>query len=223
TLRPVALGQLGAAAASVPYELAWTAAVAGPTADLTLQVVDLATPAEMDAYSAQAARAAAREALRIVQDWLAEERDPRSRLVLRTRGAVATRDGERIVDLAAAAGWGLVRSAQTEYPDRFVLLDIDESADAGDGDGAVTGSALAALVAREPQLALRDGRFLVPRLVRPTSAPAAAPVVDTPLAADALAPAPVLDVSGTVVVTGGTGVLGGLVARHLVVGYGVSG
>ncbi|WP_148710041.1 hypothetical protein [Micromonospora sp. M71_S20] len=42
-----------------------------------------------------------------------------------TRGAT---DGS---DLAAAAVWGLVRSAQSEHPNRFILLDLDDDTDRG--------------------------------------------------------------------------------------------
>ncbi|MGW0917288.1 polyketide synthase dehydratase domain-containing protein, partial [Streptomyces sp. NPDC002784] len=98
--------------------------------------------------------------LTLVQGWLGEERLAESRLVVVTRGAVAI-DGGDLADLATAPVWGLVRSAQSEYPERFVLLDLDPTAD-GD-DAAVVRSALAS---GESQLAVREGRVLVPRLVR---------------------------------------------------------
>ena len=81
-------------------------------------------------------------------------------------------------DPAGAAVRGLVRAAQAENPGRLTLVT---------GDRAVDTS--------EPEVALRDGRILVPRLVRATPS------------------APVWH--GTVLVTGGTGALGRLVARHL--------
>ena len=53
----------------------------------------------------------------LLQDWLADERFAGSRLVVRDRGAVTC---------AACGGrWGLVRSAQSEHPGRFVLVDTD--------------------------------------------------------------------------------------------------
>ena len=77
----------------------------------------------------------------MLQEWLADERYADSTL----RGADARRavDG---TDLAAAAVWGLVRSAQSENPDRFVLVD---------GDGALRWCRR--LRAGEPQLAVRGG------------------------------------------------------------------
>ena len=38
--------------------------------------------------------------------------------------------GEDVTDLAGAAVWGLVRSAQTEHPGRIVLVDTDGPLDA---------------------------------------------------------------------------------------------
>ncbi|MBV9449024.1 MAG: SDR family NAD(P)-dependent oxidoreductase, partial [Streptosporangiaceae bacterium] len=96
------------------------------------------------------------EALRCVRDWLADSGSDDRQLAVMTRGAV----GE-CPDPAAAAVWGLVRCAQLENPDRFVLVDIDEGTDPGD----------AARFAVEPQVAVRDGRALVPRLVRCGTAP----------------------------------------------------
>ncbi|NED81729.1 KR domain-containing protein, partial [Streptomyces sp. SID11233] len=54
----------------------------------------------------------------------------------------------------------------------------------------------------EPQLAVRDGQFFVPRLERVAQAEEAA--------------FPALDPEGTVLITGATGALGALFARHLV-------
>ena len=53
-----------------------------------------------------------------------------------TRGAMALA-GEDVIDLAGAAVWGLVRSAQTEHPGRIVLADSDAPLDdAAAGRGA---------------------------------------------------------------------------------------
>ncbi|WP_434781143.1 SDR family NAD(P)-dependent oxidoreductase, partial [Amycolatopsis kentuckyensis] len=88
---------------------------------------------------------ATREALTLVRTWLAAERP--GRLVVVTRHADT--------DPAAAAARGLVRSAQTEHPGRFQLLDLDDSA----------WPDLATLPA-EPQVDVRDGGFTAPRLAR---------------------------------------------------------
>ncbi|WP_103566322.1 type I polyketide synthase [Actinomadura rubteroloni] len=133
------------------------------------------------------AHATAHVALALVQEWLAADA---GRLVLVTRDA--------LTDPAQATVWGLVRSAQTENPDRFVLLDLD-------GDPASEAAVPAALATGEPQLMIRAGVPLVPRLVRAADAPG------TPITPDP---------DGTVLITGGTGALGSLVARHLVTAHG---
>nr|WP_205615392.1 type I polyketide synthase [Streptomyces harenosi] len=138
------------------------------------------------------------EVLAVMQEWLADGRFASGTLVLVTGQAVAAGPDERVDGLAQAGVWGLVRSAQTENPGRFGLLDVDTE--------PVPWDAVAALVAEEPQLAVRAGRVMVPRMVRAESGGGAPP--------DAFGP-------GTVLVTGGTGTLGGIVARHLVTAHGV--
>ncbi|MEV6810351.1 SDR family NAD(P)-dependent oxidoreductase, partial [Streptomyces sp. NPDC051129] len=90
------------------------------------------------------------EALAAVQDFLA---GPGERLVVRTRGAVAVVPGDAVSDPEASAVWGLVRSAQSEHPGRFLLVDADELP-----DGLSVGD--------EDQVAVRRGAVYVPRLVR---------------------------------------------------------
>ncbi|MGW1077837.1 SDR family NAD(P)-dependent oxidoreductase, partial [Streptomyces sp. NPDC002537] len=99
------------------------------------------------------------EALELVQSWLAEERFASSRLVLVTRNAVSTRVGDDVADLAHAPLWGLVRTAQTENPGRFLLVDID------DEEKSLAAVPLG-VAAGEPQIAVREGELFVPRLVR---------------------------------------------------------
>jgi hypothetical protein len=144
--------------------------------------------------------ATAERVLRFLQEWLAEERLADLRLTVLTRGAVAAGPGEGVPDLAQAAVWGLVRSAQTEHPDRLALLDADTAF-----EGNAWHPYLASGASR-PQLAVREGRLLAPRLAPVTVEDTGAPVR--------------LDPEGTVLVTGATGSLGALVARHLVTAYG---
>ncbi|GAB3483568.1 beta-ketoacyl synthase N-terminal-like domain-containing protein [Nocardiopsis coralliicola] len=123
-----------------------------------------------------AARAATAATLELVQQWLAEEPTGEARLAVVTRGAAATRPGEGVEDLSGAAAWGMLRSVQTENPGRFVLLDL-EPGDAAperpaEEAAAVQAALRHAVAADEPQLALRDGALLVPRLG--TAAPGAA-------------------------------------------------
>ncbi|MFC9271034.1 type I polyketide synthase, partial [Streptomyces zhihengii] len=99
------------------------------------------------------------EVLHRVQEWLGEDGPEQARLAVVTRGAMpAGRRGA--VDAVGAAVWGLVRSAQSEHPDRIVLVDTDPA-----DDSPVDLSLLTGL--DEPQIAVRDGALLVPRLTRP--------------------------------------------------------
>ncbi|GCE01097.1 type I polyketide synthase [Embleya hyalina] len=106
-------------------------------------------------------------ALGFLQEWSAEERLASTRLVVITHGAVAAAGDEQPTDLAHAAVWGLVRSAQAENPERIVLLDIDT-------DDASYRVLPAALAGGEAQLALREGTAYVPRLARVGTSPGAA-------------------------------------------------
>ncbi|MFI0781133.1 SDR family NAD(P)-dependent oxidoreductase, partial [Streptomyces sp. NPDC021212] len=147
-------------------------------------------------------------ALRLVQGWLAEPRLADARLVVVTRGAVVDA-GEGVPDLAGAAVWGLLRSAQAENPDRFILLDTDPDPHAEVTHRSVADAVAHAVRADEPQVAMRAGQLLVPRMApaRAGQDESTAEGPDVPGA---------LDPHGTVLIVGGTGLLGGLVAEHLV-------
>ncbi|MEW9534689.1 SDR family NAD(P)-dependent oxidoreductase, partial [Microbispora sp. NPDC049125] len=141
--------------------------------------------------------------LGVVQEFLADEGLSGSRLVVVTSGAVGPEEGSD--DLAGAAVWGLVHSAQAENPDRIVLVDTDDL------------SAVAMAVgAGEPQVAVRDGKVFAPRLTR-----VVAPTAETTVPAGSASTAAAFDADGAVLITGGTGTLGGLLARHLVTRWGV--
>ncbi|GAA4185890.1 hypothetical protein GCM10022252_17000 [Streptosporangium oxazolinicum] len=142
------------------------------------------------------------DALARVQAFLADDRPARCQIVLVTRGAVRATADDELSGLAAAPVWGLGRSAQAEHPGRVVLLDLD-------GDGEPDRTVAAVLATGEPQVALRGGRAYAPRLT-PDAPPA-------PSARTGSAFSP----HGTVLVTGGTGTLGALIARRLVTAHGV--
>jgi acyl transferase domain-containing protein/thioesterase domain-containing protein/acyl carrier protein len=140
------------------------------------------------------------QALDLLQTWLADDRFADSKLVILTSGAVSTTAAEPVTDLPHAAAHGLIRSAQSENPDRIVLVDID-------GPGELGKNVAAALATGEPQVAVRNGEVLAPRLARATTT--------------ARDQAPEWDPDGTVLLTGATGTLGALFARHLVAERGV--
>ncbi|MFF4168327.1 type I polyketide synthase [Streptomyces sp. NPDC001741] len=232
--KPLSLGLplSGPTVAPVPASLGATPLAAGTVteyADLTaLQAaLDSGTPApeqvlcpvpdlnDGDALP-DAVRSTANWLLTTVQRWLADERFASSQLVVVTRGAAtappgAVADPQAAASLTQAPLWGLVRAAEAENPGRFVLVDWD-------GAGASAAVLSAALGTGEPELALRDGSVLVPRLV--SVAGGADVGADGVEGAGGSAEGGAFG-AGTVLVTGGTGGLGALVARHLVAVHGV--
>ncbi|MFF9337533.1 SDR family NAD(P)-dependent oxidoreductase [Streptomyces albogriseolus] len=180
------------------------AAADGPVPPLVIAAVDGAEGdgAESDgaegdgADTPAAVERALHQVLRHTQAWLSDDRFAASRLVVVTRGAFPDARGPR-PDPAAAAVWGFVRSAQTENPGRFTLVDTD--------DHPASRTLLPVVAATgEPQLRIRAGAPAAPRLVR-ADAGARAGAGDVPALG-----------SGTVLITGGTSGLGALLARHLV-------
>jgi len=191
---------------------ALTEAIAGGAPTPAAVLVSLAAPTSSDGGPPQAARGVLHGALALLQRWLADERLESSRLVFVTRGAVAATPGESTVDLASASLWGFVRSAQAESPERLVLVDLDREEVSVDLLGA-------ALASGEPQLALRGGRLLVARLARvPTEGGEAPPSASE--GGEAQPSASAARWSGSVLITGGTGALGALLARHLICEHG---
>ncbi|NED10814.1 type I polyketide synthase, partial [Streptomyces sp. SID9124] len=182
------------------YEVEWTEPVtrAGRTGDVLpgAEIVRIAPGLSV--------AEAAHHALALVQEWPAREEAAGSRLAVVTSGAVATRAGEEVTDLPAAAVWGLLRTAQSEHPGTFVVVDTD-------GSAASERALAAALESEEPQVALREGRVLVPRLRRIHGGPPAP--APTPVAGP--------DGQGTVLLTGATGALGAAIAERLITHHGV--
>ena len=162
--------------------------------------------AEAVELSAGAVHEVVKRALTLLQQWLADERFAASRLVFVTTGSVAVGAQDDVPGLSLAPLWGLVRSAQAESPDRFLLVDLD------DEDASVSALAMTP-TSDEPQLALRSGDLFAPRLAR-MAPPAAAGVPEQSIAG--------IDHNGTVLITGGTGELGALLAKHLIAEHGVN-
>ncbi|MFE6613999.1 SDR family NAD(P)-dependent oxidoreductase [Amycolatopsis sp. NPDC057786] len=206
TLRPVVTAGAGSDAL---FRVDWVPAPAGVPVDrwVLLEDTEVTTLADLghdvpevvfvpfgpgDSTNVHAATGTA---LSLVQEWLREERFAASKLVFVTRNAVAAGAEDGVRDLASSPVWGLVRSAESENPGRFGLLDLD---------GEVPAAVLAEAVGHgEPEAAVRGGGVLVPRLARQDAEP-----VEAGLG------------TGTVVITGGTGALGALVAAHAVTAHG---
>jgi short-subunit dehydrogenase/acyl carrier protein len=146
--------------------------------------------------SIDAVHAAVRRTLEALQAALDDPRLTAATIVVRTRRAMAL-PGEDVPNTAGAAVWGLARAAQSENPDRIVLVD---SADAEVDIATV-------LACGAAQVLVRDGALSAPRLAR-------APMAEA-------APGSVEFGDGYVLVTGAPGRLGSLLARHLVRAHGV--
>ncbi|OBK36128.1 polyketide synthase [Mycobacterium sp. 1245111.1] len=145
--RPVSRQQLMAAVSgSGPdriFEVVWSPAVVGSHADTPSYDVFESRAGDDDGLGSTYRRT--HDALAALQSWLAEHDS--GMLLVTTRGAVA-RPGEDVTDLAGAAVWGLVRSAQTEHPGRIVLAD---------SDAPLSDTTIAAILAAgEPQVLVRN-------------------------------------------------------------------
>ncbi|MFK4107092.1 polyketide synthase dehydratase domain-containing protein, partial [Streptomyces sp. NPDC019531] len=209
TIDSIAFRPLPAASASAPqqplYRMEWTPADSVPSESsayepvasmdwdtalgnqtaVEAQVLVLRCERQADC-GPDGTRATLNRVLTAVQQWLADERFSDTKLMVVTNGAVAVGDSADI-DPAGAAVWGFVRAAQWESPERLILVDTDGPLDV-------------AAVLAEPQAVVRDGRVYVGRLVKVPG-----------VSAELLPSLPSLE--GTVLVTGGTGGLGGVVAR----------
>jgi polyketide synthase 12 len=155
--RPVSQQQLMAAvsgsSADRIFEVIWSptspTSAASPGSHAEARSVEVFESAHSDGPGEDPLAEAYRrthEALAALQSWLSGQDS--GVLVVATRGAV-TLPGEDVTDLAGAAVWGLVRSAQTEHPGRVVLVDSDVPLD----DAATT----QVLATGEPQLLVRGG------------------------------------------------------------------
>ncbi|HEX7278313.1 MAG TPA: SDR family NAD(P)-dependent oxidoreductase [Solirubrobacterales bacterium] len=167
------------AGAAPPVEEAVAAARGGESV-----VVEVAPVEEPSAV-----RALLAATLELAQAWTAGEDTRERRLTVLTRDAVAVGEGEA-PDPAAAAVWGLLRSAENESPGCFLLLD---------GEAPGPDELAMAQAAGATQLAIREGRLLRPLLER--------------LRAEPPPPPPVPE--GTLLVTGGTRGVGAHLAVHL--------
>jgi NADPH:quinone reductase-like Zn-dependent oxidoreductase/acyl carrier protein len=155
--RFVALGDLDAPAMEDRYTDLGALGEALNAGASAPDVVLIAAPARCEEGDlAPAVHGGVQWTLELLQAWLAEERLVDVQLAIVTRGAVSMRD-DGAPDLVSAPLWGLVRSAQSEHPGRFLLIDLD--------DGEVPWQAL--LNCEESQLVLREGKAYMPQLAPP--------------------------------------------------------
>ncbi|MFD3747341.1 SDR family NAD(P)-dependent oxidoreductase, partial [Nocardia sp. NPDC058633] len=197
-LRPISDEQLAAARSryhDALFRVEWTP-VRAPAADAADRPAGTVVLTSAPGTEAEAVRAATGVALAALQSAVGP-------LVVVTRGAVVL-PGEDVTDLAGAAVWGLVRSAQSENPGRFVLVDTDS--DTGNST-TIQAAVDLALASGEPQVVVRDGLAYGARLAR--------------IATEEHTTESRFSDRGTVLLTGATGTLGRLFARHLITRHGV--
>ncbi|MGV9316991.1 type I polyketide synthase, partial [Streptomyces sp. NPDC003691] len=185
------------------------AAAGEPAPDAAVVLLDAAAEEE-PGDPLPAAHRSARQALDLVQRWLTAGPPTGTRLVLVTRGSVAAGPGDDAPRLGTSPVRGMLRSAQSEHPGRFVLLDLPYDGSGGTGPEQTLPDGLLETVLGadgDTEFAVREGRLLVPRLIRLRPSPEAG--------------APRFDPLRTALITGGTGQLGRLLARHLVAAHGI--
>ncbi|HXB87549.1 SDR family NAD(P)-dependent oxidoreductase, partial [Mycobacterium sp.] len=154
--RPVSQQQLMAAmsgsAGDRLFELVWSPASPASHAETpsyeVFEAVSALQDPVVDTYEST------HKALASVQSWLADRNS--GVLVVSTRGAMGLA-GEDVTDLAGAAVWGLVRSAQTEHPGRIVLVDSDVPLD----DTTIA----SVLAVGEPHALVRGGTVYTARVL----------------------------------------------------------
>ncbi|MFE6867508.1 type I polyketide synthase [Kitasatospora sp. NPDC057692] len=208
--RPLAVGPSAHGIGDLLYRLRWEAAPA-PSAEPAPETAVLRVSALAGTDLPGLVRSVLDDVLASVRAHLADTAAPTARLAVVTSGALAVGPDEH-GDPCAAPVWGLVRAAEAENPGRFVLIDTDPGTDPGTGPGTDADPAAEAelldraLRSGEPELAIRAGALVVPRLRR---------------APDQEAGPADWDPDGTVLITGGTGGLGALLGRHLVAEHGV--
>ena len=167
--RPLDPSQLRDASSDL-LEVEWVeVAAAGGASAPDAAAVDMIEIAAPEGDAPGGPREALADALDRVRAWL-DEHPTDGQLLIHTSNALAARPGE-VPDLRLAPAWGLLRSAQAEYPERLVLVDTPDPAE-------IEPNLAAILASEEPQLALREGTLLAPRLIR------ARPQLQLPEAAD---------------------------------------
>ncbi|KAF3007289.1 t1pks [Neopestalotiopsis sp. 37M] len=179
------------------YRLKWTELKAAQTSkpNLVDDIFTVQRPQNVDTVDIPSAvHHAVSEALRAVQQWRAKKVNSSAniRLIFVTEKASLHHD----VSVIDAAVWGFVRSAQAEFGgENIILIDLDGSSESQE-------ALPAAFSCGQELVALEQGKIMVPTLSKDP------PVPSTPSTA--------LDVSGTILITGGTGGLGAILSRHLV-------
>jgi len=137
--------------------------------------------------------------LRVAQQMLRAPDAKGSKLWCIPRDAVDAGDVPALTGLAQSPLWGMAKGISIEHPEIFgAAIDLDREASSGEDEMLLTEILSGS---REDQVALRDGRLFVPRLVR-THGQAASPLR--------------VDADSLYLITGGLGQLGSQTANWLI-------
>nr|WP_243769089.1 type I polyketide synthase [Streptomyces cyanogenus] len=134
--------------------------------------------------------------LTLTQDFLTNPHLTHTQLTVITHHANTTTHDTHTPNLPHATTWGLLRTAQTEHPHRITLIDLDTPPHTT----TLTTTLLHQLTTTHPQTTIRNNTHHTPQLTKTTTQP----TTHTPL-----------NPNGTILITGGTGTLGRLIATHL--------
>ncbi|ORA07898.1 hypothetical protein BST12_28675, partial [Mycobacterium angelicum] len=147
-----------------PHHTEW-ADIEPAHTDVVVWVLPPPDPAEADPL--QRLHTLTRATVSGLQHWLTRPDTLHTPLVILTSHALSTSAYDRPPDLAHAAVWALIHTAQNEHPDRISAVDLDTTTATDDTLVHVL-AALADPARRptlEPQLALRHGIAHTPRLI----------------------------------------------------------
>uniref|UniRef100_UPI0038BA61E0 type I polyketide synthase n=2 Tax=Mycobacterium marinum TaxID=1781 RepID=UPI0038BA61E0 len=174
-----------------------------------LVIWDLTTPQPPQSDLLHQVHTLTQHTLAGLQNWLNRSDTLQAHLVVLTRHAVTTSPHDLAPDPAQAATAALIHTTQNEHPNRITLIDIDNTPTTSQTlTNILTTLTNPTSAPTEPQLALRHGTPHTPRL--------------TPTTTETTTTSPPLefDPAGTVLITGGTGMLGAVFAEHMIARYG---
>ncbi|MFI9364135.1 SDR family NAD(P)-dependent oxidoreductase [Kitasatospora sp. NPDC053057] len=181
--------------------------------EAVVRFVDLSGPLGTDESAEHAVEAVWRTAT-LLREWIDGGLYDDARLTLVVSGEPGTTSG---------AVRAMLRTAQSEHPGKFQVVELD-------GDPSSPAALASALSVEAREVVVREGRLLTPRLAPADNADNAEPAEpaespESPESPENAEPAEDFEprvTDGAVLITGGTGGLGAVVAEHLVRRRGVT-
>ncbi|MET9558698.1 acyltransferase domain-containing protein, partial [Streptomyces sp. NPDC006645] len=173
TTRPTTPHQLTTTQTNSLYTLNWTPLTLPtdpPTSEAPAHTVYEITGDVTADDHLTALRTTLNTTLTHVQNWLTNPDHTDEHLVILTHHATPTTDNNNdTVNLTTAPIWGLIRTTQTEHPNRITLIDTD---DHPTSQHNLTTTITTALTHNHPQITLRNGTPHTPHLTHTTTSDA---------------------------------------------------